>query len=72
MSELFRNIPLIELLLVLTMLGLGGFGYLSLPRGTKHQANTKATSNGKWILAGLCGLALLAIFLLFVIALTKG
>ena len=72
MGVLFRNIPLIELLLALTMLGLGGLGYLSLPRGTKHPDNPRAMSNGKWILVGLSGLALLAIILLIVITLIKG
>jgi hypothetical protein len=72
MSVLFRDIPLIELLLALTMLGLGGLGYLSLPRGKKPPDNPRAMSNGKWILIGLSGLALLAIILLIVITLLKG
>jgi hypothetical protein len=72
MSALFRNIPLIELALVLILLGLGGFGSLSLRRGINHPVNSKARSNGKWVLAGLCGLALLAIILLFLVTLIKG
>jgi hypothetical protein len=72
MGVLFRNIPLIEMLLILTMLGLGGLGCRSLPRGAKHPDIPRASSTGTWILFGLCGLALLAIILLFLVTLVKG
>ncbi|MBE3142989.1 MAG: hypothetical protein IMZ61_03585 [Planctomycetes bacterium] len=69
MNVFVREIPFIELLLVFAMLGLGGLGFFSLLRRRNPTDLMKYGSTGKWILAGLIGLAVLAIILLFVVSL---
>jgi hypothetical protein len=69
MNVFVREIPFIELLLVFAMLGLGGLGFFSLLRRRDPTDPMKYGSTGKWILAGLIGLAVLAIILLIVVSL---
>ena len=69
MSDFLREIPFIELLLVFAMLGLGGLGFFSLLRRRDPANPIKSVLMGKWILAGLIGLAFLAIILFFVVSL---
>lgn len=62
MGILVRHIPLFELVLVLAVLGLAGLGYFS----GLHRPQPGAPT-GKWALAGLVGVTVLAIlFFLFV------
>ncbi len=72
MGVLVRNIPFVELLLILSIFGLGGVGYFSLVRKPKDQVRPAARTIGIWILAGLVCLALLAIILFLVASLGKG
>lgn len=64
MSMFIKIIPYIELILVLSMLGLGSLGYLSLWRKADQPGQSQLTSAAKWVLPGLIGLAILAILLL--------
>jgi hypothetical protein len=66
MNDFVREIPLIELLLVFSMLGLGGFGFYSQLKRKDPPDSMKYGLIGKWILAGLVGLAFLAIILFFI------
>lgn len=62
MNLLVKFIPYIEALFILTMLGLGYLGYLSLSGKTSQRNQNRAKL--KWILSGLMGLAILSITLL--------
>jgi hypothetical protein len=69
MNAWVSGIPFIELLLVFAMLGLSGLGFFSLLRRRVPVDPKNYGLIGKWILAGLIGLALLAILLFFIISL---
>lgn len=71
MNDLVREIPYIELLLIFVILGLSGLGYFTqLNRGDSPDP-LKYGLIGKWILAGLIGVAFLAILLFFVASLVR-
>jgi hypothetical protein len=69
MNSIVREIPLIELLLVFSMLGLSGIGFYSQLQKRDPADSMKYGLIGKWILAGLIGLAILAIILFFFVSL---
>jgi hypothetical protein len=69
MNALVSRIPFIELLLVFAMLGLSGLGFFSVLRRRKTADPMKYGLIGKWTLAGLVGLAFLAIILFLVVSL---
>lgn len=63
-----NEIPFVELLIIFAILGLCSLGFFRLRR--RDPSNPVGYgSTGKWILAGLIGLAVMSITLLFVIAL---
>jgi hypothetical protein len=71
MNDLVREIPIIELLFIFTILGLSGLGFLSQRSGGDSPEPMKFRLIGKWILAGLIGLAILAIILFLIISLVR-
>ena len=72
MSVFVKVIPFIELLLILAILGLGSLGYLSLLNKENQVSQNQFAFAWKWILPGLLGLAILAIFLLVMVSFTQG
>ena len=71
MNVLVSEIPFIEILLVFILLTLGSLGFYSLLRKRDLANPMKYVSTGKWILASLMGLALLAIILFLIISLVR-
>jgi hypothetical protein len=71
MNDLVREIPIIELLLIFAILGLSGLGLLSQRSEGDSSEPMKFGLVGKWILAGLIGLAFLAIILFLIISLVR-
>jgi hypothetical protein len=65
MNDFVREIPFIEFMFVFAMLGLSGLGFFSLLRRRDPADPMKDGCLGKWILAGLIGLAFLSILLFF-------
>ncbi len=73
MSVFIKFIPFIELLLVLSMLGLSLFGYLSLRSAANRQKDQNQYNvTGKWVLPGLIVLSILAIVFLLMASLIQG
>jgi hypothetical protein len=70
MNIFIKIIPMIEVLLILAMLGLSGFGYRFLP-AKKIQPNQNQRRL-KWILSGLLGLAGVSITLLLFFCFVDG
>jgi cell division protein FtsW (lipid II flippase) len=64
MSGFIREIPIIETLLIISALGLCGLGFLFLHRTDNPTNAMKHELVGKVILAGLVGVAIMAIILL--------
>ena len=69
MNVFVQEIPFIESLLVLAILGLGSLGFFHLLRKNDPSNSMLLGSVGKWILVGLTGLAVLSFVLLFIMSL---
>jgi hypothetical protein len=69
MSDLIREIPIIETLLIVSALGLCGLGFHFLGRKEDLANTIKHELAEKVILASLVGVAILAIILLVIISL---